>query len=114
MSEPRTLRFSELAEETPVRVDVDGVPVCVVRLGNDVKAVHDTCSHQQWSLADGGMIWDNGVECSLHGSTFDLDDGRPSSLPATKPIPTFTVTVEDDVVTVDTSEARNGAPYPEH
>ena len=114
MSETQTLRLSQLVEETPIRVDVDGVPVCVVRLGNDVKAVHDTCSHQQWSLADGGMIWDNGVECSLHGSTFDLDDGRPSSLPATKPIPTFAVTVEDDVVAVDTSEARNGAPYPEH
>ncbi len=114
MSETRALRFSEMADETPVRVDVDGVPVCVVRLGDEVKAVHDTCSHQQWSLADGGLIWDNGVECSLHGSTFDLDDGRPSSLPAMKPIPTFEVTVTDDVVTVDTSHARNAAPYPEH
>ena len=114
MSDLRTLRFSEMADETPVRVDVDGVPVCVVRLGDEVKAVHDTCSHQQWSLADGGLIWDNGVECSLHGSTFDLDDGRPSSLPAMKPIPTFEVTVTDDVVTVDTSHARNAAPYPEH
>lgn len=114
MSETKTLRLSDLAEETPVRVDVDGVPVCLVRLGDEVKAVHDTCSHQQWSLADGGMIWEGGVECSLHGSTFDLDDGRPSSLPAMKPIPTFEVTVEDDVVTVDTSHATNGAPYPEH
>ncbi len=107
-------RFSRLEEGRPVRVDVDGVPVCLVRLGDEVKAIHDTCSHQQWSLADGGTVWGNGVECSLHGSTFDLDDGRPSSLPAMQPVPTFAVTVADDAVTVDTSSARNGAAFPEH
>ncbi len=107
-------RLSTLEEGQPVRVDVDGVPVCLVRFGDEVKAIHDTCSHQQWSLADGGSVWGNGVECSLHGSTFDLDDGRPSSLPAMAPVPTFAVTVHDDVVTVDTSTARNGAAFPTH
>ncbi len=107
-------RFSRLEEGRPVRVDVDGVPVCLVRVGGDVKAVHDTCSHQQWSLADGGAVWGNGVECSLHGSTFDLDDGRPSSLPAMKPVPTFAVTVVDDIITVDTTTALNGAAFPAH
>jgi len=107
-------RLSSLEEGTPVRVDVDGVPVCLVRLGDDVKAVHDTCSHRQWSLADGGTVWGNGVECSLHGSTFDLDDGRPSSLPAMTPVPTFAVAIDGDDVTVDTSAALNGAPFPAH
>jgi 3-phenylpropionate/trans-cinnamate dioxygenase ferredoxin component len=107
-------KLSELGEATPVRVDVDGVPVCLVRLGDTVKAVHDTCSHQQWSLSDDGMVWGNGVECSLHGSTFDLDDGRPSSLPATTPIPTFAVRLDGDAVTVDVADATNDAPFPEH
>jgi 3-phenylpropionate/trans-cinnamate dioxygenase ferredoxin component len=109
-----TARFSTLEEGRPVRLDVDGVPVCLVRIGQDVKAVHDTCSHQQWSLADGGTVWGNGVECSLHGSTFDLDDGRPSSLPATQSVPTFAVHLDGDVVVVDTSVALNGAPFPAH
>ncbi|MFO7779033.1 MAG: non-heme iron oxygenase ferredoxin subunit [Nitriliruptoraceae bacterium] len=107
-------RFSSLEEGQPVRLDVDGVPVCLVRIGQDVKAIHDTCSHQQWSLADGGTVWGNGVECSLHGSTFDLDDGRPSSLPAMRPVPTFDVHLDGDDVVVDTSVARNGAPFPAH
>jgi len=109
-----TVRFSTLEEGHPVRLDVDGVPVCVVRIGQDVKAIHDTCSHQQWSLADGGTVWGNGVECSLHGSTFDLDGGRPSSLPATQPVPTFAVHLDGDDVVVDTSSALNGAPFPAH
>jgi 3-phenylpropionate/trans-cinnamate dioxygenase ferredoxin component len=106
-------QLSELEEATPLRVEVDGVPVCLVRLGDEVKAVHDTCSHQQWSLAD-GTVWGNGIECSLHGSTFDLDTGAPSSLPAVAPVPTFAVTVEDDTVHVDVTTARNGALHPEH
>ena len=107
------VKLSELEDATPVRLDVDGVPVCVVRLGDDVKAVHDTCSHQQWSLAD-GTVWGTGVECSLHGSTFDLETGKPSSLPAIRPVPTFEVRIEDDDVIVDTSSAQNGAEFPEH
>jgi 3-phenylpropionate/trans-cinnamate dioxygenase ferredoxin component len=113
MNRAPTTSIDELAEATPTRVEVDGVPVCLVRLGDQVKAVHDTCSHQQWSLAD-GTVWGNGVECSLHGSTFDLDTGAPSSLPAMKPIPTFAVEVVDGTVHVDVSTATNGAPYPDH
>lgn len=108
-----TTQLSALAEATPVRVEVDGVPVCLVRLGDTVKAVHDTCSHQQWSLAD-GMVWGNGIECSLHGSTFDLDTGAPSSLPAIRPVPTFAVSVDGDDVHVDVTTPTNDAPIPDH
>ncbi|MCC5948139.1 MAG: non-heme iron oxygenase ferredoxin subunit [Nitriliruptoraceae bacterium] len=110
----RAAALADLPAGQPVRVDVDGVPVCLVRTEDGVRAIHDTCSHQQWSLADGGTLWGNGVECSLHGSTFDLDSGKPSSLPAMQPVPTFAVTVTDDDVHVDVSSATNGAAFPDH
>jgi 3-phenylpropionate/trans-cinnamate dioxygenase ferredoxin component len=106
-------RFSELPDGAATRVVVDGVPVCLVRRGDGVKAVHDTCSHQQWSLAE-GLVWDNGIECSLHGSTFDRDTGAPSSMPATHAIPTFRVDVDGDGVHVDVTTATNGARFPDH
>jgi 3-phenylpropionate/trans-cinnamate dioxygenase ferredoxin component len=109
----RVASLGDLPDITPVRVDVDGVPVCLVRLGDDVRAVHDVCSHQEWSLADGGQVFDHEVECSLHGSSFSLEDGRPSSLPAMKPVPTYAVTVDGDDVLVDVSVALNGAPTPD-
>ena len=108
-----TVGLAELGEASPARVDVDGVPVCLVRLGDAVKAVHDVCSHQRWSLAD-GLVFGNGIECSLHGSTFDLDTGAPSSLPATAPVQTFATRVVDGTVEVDVSTPTNGAPTPEH
>jgi 3-phenylpropionate/trans-cinnamate dioxygenase ferredoxin component len=113
MAASRVASLSELPDATPVRVEIDGVPVCLVRLGEDVRAIHDTCSHQQWSLAD-GLVFDRGVECSLHGSTFDLDTGAPSSMPALKPVPTFAVEVVGDDVLVDATTATNGAPFPDH
>jgi 3-phenylpropionate/trans-cinnamate dioxygenase ferredoxin component len=109
----RVASLADLPDVTPVRVDVDGVPVCLVRLGDDVRAVHDVCSHQEWSLSDGGQVFDAEVECSLHGSTFSLEDGRPSSLPAMKPVPTYAVTIAGDDVLVDVSTALNGAPTPD-
>jgi len=107
------IRIDELDEATPARVELDGVPVCLVRTGNSVRALHDVCSHQRWSLAD-GVVYGNGVECSLHGSTFDLDTGAPSSLPATTAVPTFATRVVDGSVEVDVSTATNGASTPDH
>lgn len=113
MALTKAAQLSELEDKRPVRVDVDGVPVCLIRIGEEVKAVHDTCSHEEYSLAD-GMVWLNDVECAKHGSTFDLDTGDPKSLPAVDPVPVFATEVDGDTVLVDTSEALNGAEYPEH
>jgi 3-phenylpropionate/trans-cinnamate dioxygenase ferredoxin component len=113
MAFEKVAALSDLEDATPRRVEVGGVPVCLVRMGDTVKAVHDTCSHQQWSLAE-GMVWDNGIECSLHGSTFDLDTGAPSSLPANKPVPTFPVQLDGDAVLLDVEAPTNDAPFPDH
>ena len=114
MAATKVATLAELQDAVPHKVVVDGIPVCLVRLGDTVKAVHDTCSHQEWSLADGGMVYDNEVECSLHGSSFDLDSGRPSALPATRPIPTFTVELDGDAVLLDVEDPTNDAPFPDH
>ena len=113
MTMTKAALLSDLDDQIPVQVEVDGVPVCLIRLGDNVKAVHDTCSHQQWSLAD-GMVWGNAIECSLHGSTFDLDSGQPEALPANRPIPTFPVEIDGDTVLVDVANPTNDAPFPEH
>jgi 3-phenylpropionate/trans-cinnamate dioxygenase ferredoxin subunit len=105
--------LADLPDAAPVRVEVDGVPVCLVRTGDAVRAVHDVCSHQRWSLADGEIV-DGAVECSLHGSTFDLDTGRPRTLPAVTPVPTYAVRVADGRVEVDVAGPTNGAAVPAH
>ena len=98
----------------PTHVEVDGRPVCLVRVdATTVKAIHDVCSHQQYPLHQ-GYVDDNEIECALHGSTFDLDSGDPQGLPAVRPVPVYTATIDGDDVYVDVEAQRNDAAVPRH
>jgi 3-phenylpropionate/trans-cinnamate dioxygenase ferredoxin component len=87
--------LGELEADAPRRVEVGGVPVSVVRTEGEVFAVHDICSHANVSLSE-GEVEDCMIECWLHGSMFDLRTGKPSGLPATRPIPVYPVKIEGD------------------
>jgi len=91
--------LSDIPEEGAIRVELEGIPICLARSGGDVFAISDLCSHADVSLAEGD-IEDGEVECWLHGSRFNLRTGQPSGLPATKPVATYPVTVEGDDVLV--------------
>ena len=80
---------------------VDGHKVALVRIGDDFYAIDDTCSHADYSLAEGD-VWEDEreIECPKHGSTFSLVTGEPQSLPATTPVPLYSVVVEGDDVNV--------------
>ena len=69
-----TFPLEELEPGTARRVDVDGVPVAVVRCGDDVYAIGDTCSHAQVSLSEGDVWCDEReIECPKH---VRIDDGK--------------------------------------
>lgn len=97
----RLCSMSELADGRASRVEVAGKPLAVVRLGDQVFAVGDTCTHQNVSLSEGEVYPDDRLlECWKHGSTFDLVSGRPTCLPATKPSPVYETRVDGDDVMV--------------
>lgn len=74
--------------------------IAVFRIGEDVYAIGDRCSHAEASLAEGD-VFGTDVECPRHGSEFDLTTGEPMSLPATRPVPTYPITIEDGTVFLD-------------
>ena len=93
-------RLDDLVSGQSKRVDVDGVPVALVRIDDDVFAIADTCSHANVSLSD-GMVWceTRQIECIKHGSAFSLETGMPDTLPATRPVEVFVAkVVAGDVV----------------
>jgi 3-phenylpropionate/trans-cinnamate dioxygenase ferredoxin subunit len=102
-----TLRFDDLENGKAVHVDIDGVPVAVVRIDDDVFAVHDLCSHADVRLSE-GIVWceTKQIECIRHGSAFSLETGRPDTLPATQPVATYPVTVTNGEVTVNVGGAK--------
>ena len=102
----RLCTVDDIAPGTARRFDVGKLRVCLVRLGEDFYAIGDRCSHADFSLSE-GEIWadEKEIECWKHGSTFSLLTGQPQSLPATMPVPTYTVRVENGDVFVDVSAA---------
>jgi 3-phenylpropionate/trans-cinnamate dioxygenase ferredoxin subunit len=93
----RACTLSDLPEEGAIKVHLAGKDICVARSEGKVYAIYDTCSHADVSLSEGD-VEDGTVECWLHGSRFDLRTGAPIGLPATKPVPTYPVTVIGDEV----------------
>ena len=82
--------FDTLVEGKPVAIDVDGTPVCVVKVADEVFAVADTCTHAEASLAE-GEVTGSKIECWLHGAEFDLKTGEALTPPATEALKTFNV-----------------------
>ena len=83
------------------RFEVAGLRIAVVRLGDDVYALYDVCSHQNVPLSEGDVDPDERtIECWKHGSQFDLATGEPLSLPATQPVPVYDVSVDDGQIVV--------------
>ena len=88
-----SVRLSDLRPNQPRRVVIDGVPVSLVRVGDEVFAVGDVCPHAEVSLSEGEVSGCQ-IECWLHGSRFDLRTGEPSGPPAFEPVPVYPVEIE--------------------
>jgi 3-phenylpropionate/trans-cinnamate dioxygenase ferredoxin subunit len=84
------LNFDSLIEGKPVAVDVNGTAVCVARVGDEVFAVADTCTHSDASLSEGEVSGFK-IECWLHGAEFDLRSGAALTPPATQALQSFKV-----------------------
>jgi 3-phenylpropionate/trans-cinnamate dioxygenase ferredoxin subunit len=97
----RLCSVDELGAGEARRFDVGRERICLVRLGDDFYAIGDTCSHEDYSLAEGEIFTDDlEIECWRHGSAFSLTTGEPSTLPATQPVPVYDVTVSGTDVIV--------------
>lgn len=84
------------------------VPVCLVRLGErDVRAVHNTCTHQQQPLHEGTVEDDDTLVCAAHAARFDLTTGQSVGVPEVSPIQVYACRVDGDAVLVDLGHQLN-------
>ena len=93
------IAFDTLVDGKPVAIEVDGIPVCVVKVADEVFAVADTCTHSEASLAE-GEVTGSKIECWLHGAEFDLKTGKALTPPATEALKTFNVKRNGNQLTI--------------
>lgn len=93
------ISFSSMQDRKPVKVNVNGEEICLTRIGDEVFAIGDICTHSDASLSEGDVT-DYKIECWLHGAEFDLRTGEALTLPANIPAKTYAVNIINDVVEV--------------
>ncbi|MEO6570128.1 MAG: Rieske 2Fe-2S domain-containing protein [Ilumatobacteraceae bacterium] len=93
--------LSDIESGNARRIEIAGVAVAVVRIGDEVYAIGDVCSHAEVSLSTGAVWCDElELECPEHGSKFSLVSGEPSTMPAAHAVPVFDASVIDGQVVV--------------
>lgn len=94
------LFFDAIFEGKPVKLRKNGKDICVARVGNEVFAIEDICSHQDAALSEGEQ---NGykIECWLHAAEFDLRTGVALTPPATQAVNTYPVSIDGNNVVVE-------------
>ena len=101
MSEPVELGdLSDLADgELRCFEDVgrDGIVVC--RVGGQLYALDDNCSHADTPLSE-GRLRGYAITCPLHGASFDVRDGSHSGPPAWEGVASHQVEETDGVAVV--------------
>ena len=94
------LALDSIVEGKPVKLTKAGIEICVARVGNEVFAIEDNCSHQDAALSEGEQSGYK-IECWLHSAEFDLRTGEALTPPAVSPVKTYSVTVDGNNVVVE-------------
>lgn len=97
----QALDLDSVPEDKPTKAKAGAQTLVVVRHGEKIFALHDTCAHQGCSLSEGKLV-DGGrrIECQCHGSRFELADGSVNRGPAVYPQPQYDVRRVDGKIEV--------------
>jgi NAD(P)H-flavin reductase/nitrite reductase/ring-hydroxylating ferredoxin subunit len=101
----------EFSDGEVAPVQVDGHAIALFRLGEELFALKDLCTHGNAKLSD-GYIEDGCVECPLHQGLFDIRTGAPRCAPVTEPVRSFPVRVVAGRVEVSIALADSIATTP--
>lgn len=92
-------KVDELPQGSQTEIQLSGLSVVVVNDGGKFFALRNRCSHQDYPLL-GGEVSMGRITCRKHGAKFELCSGKPKTLPAVKPVPTYRVEVSEGEVYV--------------
>ncbi len=96
---------SEIQPGQAKSVNVSGRQIAIFNCDGRYLAVEDACTHRPGVLlSEGEATCEDGkcrVTCAMHGANFDLETGAALSLPASKPVQTYPVRVQDDIIEID-------------
>ena len=102
MAFERVAGIGEIDDGEVLAVHAAGKSVCLARVGDDVYAFANNCTHRDFPLSEGELDTDEcSITCDWHGARFDIRTGAVLALPATRPIAVYPCRIEGGEVFVD-------------
>ena len=99
---------AELSDGMLKRVTYEDIPLLLVKRGESIHALVETCGHLGGPLTEGKLDGDT-VVCPWHGSRFDLSSGAVVEGPSAFPQPCFEVRTREGQVEVRAPTQHRGS-----
>ena len=104
MSWEKVAKLSDFPRTNLMSVKPKGQEICLIKSGDTVYAINDTCTHEECPLHE-GSIEDNEkiLMCSCHGARYEFATGKvQEDTPwATEDLKTYKTKVESGEIFVD-------------
>ena len=95
------IKKTDLPQGKSKCVVLNGRRIALFHTGLGYFAIDDGCTHDDASLADGGLVDDCTVECPWHGAQFDLKTGAAKCMPAVEPVQAYPVREQGEDIEVE-------------
>jgi nitrite reductase/ring-hydroxylating ferredoxin subunit len=90
---------SDLVPGEMMQVRIGRQRIGLYNVDGEFFATDDTCSHEEASLTE-GFLFDDIVECPLHGAAFCVRTGEVEAFPAVVGVDTYPVRIVGDEVQI--------------
>jgi len=94
---------SELPKVKILCVSVEEKELLLCHTADGIFAVDNLCTHAEARLCD-GKLKGNKILCPLHGAAFDVKSGAALTRPASIPLKTYPVKLENETISVSLIE----------
>lgn len=100
-------KFTPVAPVTTIKkgtakpFTIDGQDILIANIDGEFFAIEDRCSHEDSRLSLGCLKGEL-IDCTLHGSRFNVKTGLPTEEPAVDAVRTFKLKINHDVIEIET------------
>lgn len=101
MPKVKIASVDDIPEGSIKKVEVAGEAVALYKINGQIYATSNVCTHAGCELDENHMMHGDVVECTCHGSQFNVKTGAVVLPPATEPLKTYKVLIEGEDVFVE-------------
>lgn len=101
MPKVQVAKASDVPDGEMIKVMVGSDPIALFKVDGKIYATTNICTHEECELDENHMMHGDVVECTCHGSQFDIKTGAVVLPPAAEPLKTYQVSVDGEDIYVE-------------